>query len=78
MIFPSLSALKDTRMVINSEPNGFNHFYKMFSEAEQGINTLSPIRLYYWEDGNKDGNWVSEKIKNIGEIEFNRRYNLIF
>lgn len=77
-LFPTISALKDSKLIINSSPNGHNLFYKIFTDAEEGINSFSSLRLYYWEDNNKDGDWVKEKISSIGEEEFNRRYNLVF
>jgi hypothetical protein len=76
--FPSLSAHKDSKLIINSQPNGMNLFNKLFTDAEEGINSMSALRLYYWEDGKKDGAWVRDKINSIGEEEFNRRYNLQF
>ncbi len=77
-LFPSLSAIKDSKLIINSVPNGFNLFYKLFSDAENEINAMKALRIYYWEDGKKDGNWVRDKINEVGEEEFNRRYNLQF
>ncbi len=77
-LFPSLSAQKDSKLIISSQPNGFNLFYKLFNDAEEKKNRMDALRLYYWEDGKKDGAWVKDKINTIGEPEFNRRYNLIF
>jgi hypothetical protein len=75
---PSISADKNSKLIINSQPNGFNLFYKLFSDAENKINTLNAMRLYFWEDGKKDSNWVIDRIDKYGEEIFNRRYNLIF
>ncbi len=77
-LYPSLSAKKDSKLIISSQPNGFNLFHKLFTDAENEINSMKALRLYYWEDGKKDGEWVKEKIASFGEAEFNRRYNLIF
>lgn len=77
-LLPSLLAKKDSKLIISSQPNGFNLFHKLFTDAEAEINSMRALRLYYWEDNNKDGNWVKEKIASFGEAEFNRRYNLIF
>ena len=53
-------------------------FHKLFDDAENGKNNMSPLRLYYWEDNKKNGEWVREKISMIGEAQFNQKYNLIF
>ena len=82
-LFPSISSIKDSKLIINSQPNGFNLFHKIFTDAERPVgdshkNIFNPLRLYYWEDNKKDGNWVRDKINAIGEELFNRRYNLLF
>lgn len=77
-IFPSLSALKDSKLILSSQANGHNFFHKLFIDAENDLTSFKALRLYYWEDGKKDGAWVKERINSFGEDTFNARYNLIF
>lgn len=75
---PNLERNPNTMWIISSYPCGYNLFYKLLTDAENGKNIFKPLRIYYWEDNKKDGKWVSDKISMFGEEEFNRRYNLIF
>jgi hypothetical protein len=36
------------------------------------------MRMYFWEDGNCDSSYISNKIQKIGEDDFNQYYNLVF
>jgi hypothetical protein len=74
----STASERNTKLIVSSHPNGLNLFYKLYKDAEEGINNLKPLRLYFWEDGKKDYEWVMERIKKYGETIFNQRYNLIF
>ncbi len=74
----SAASERNNKLIVSSHPNGLNLFYKLFRDAEAGINNLKPLRLYFWEDGKKDSEWVMERIKKYGEDVFNQKYNLIF
>lgn len=81
-MYPTLTCKQNTRMIINSSPNGTNLFYDLFTNSElpaeePNKNDFVPLRLYYWQAPGRDGKWVQDKIKEVGADMFNERYNLI-
>lgn len=60
-IYPTVSSLPDSKIIITSTPNGMNRFYQLYNAAEKGINSYKPFRIDWWQvpDWNKDkGEWV--------------------
>lgn len=78
VLSPNLERSTETRWVINSYPRGFNLFYNLYTDAEAGKNLFKPKRVYYWEDNQKDGNWVKDRMDRYGEYVFESKYNLMF
>ncbi len=68
----------ESKIIFSSLPAGRNIFYKLFCDAERGRSNMAPLRLYYWEDGRKDGKWVMEKERAVGIEQFNIKWNLKF
>ena len=44
-VFPTLSSSKESKLVITSTPNGLNAFYKIWKEAQEGINDFVAIGM---------------------------------
>lgn len=73
-VFPSISSGKTTKMFIVSTPNGFNLFYKIFTDAQEGRNSFKAL-AYTWRDSFYARNpgateaeaiaWRDEMIKNM-------------
>lgn len=78
-IIPCMTAMKDSKIVITSTPNGFNYFYKLFQDAEANKNSFKPHRIYWWQVPGRDEAWKENEIKNLGSQEaFEQEYNLKF
>jgi hypothetical protein len=70
--YPTISAGKTTKIILTSTPLGLNHFWKFWTEAEQGINGFVPIKVSYWEHPDRDDKWADEQRKLLGELKFNQ------
>jgi hypothetical protein len=60
-VYPTLSAGKDTKILISSTPNGYNLFHKFWSEAEKGVNGFVPIRVWWHQTPGRDQKWYRNK-----------------
>lgn len=77
-VFPCINADKNSQIILGFNPNGNNWVYKLFQDAESGKNQYKALRLYYWENGEYDGEKVSELINKYGIDIFNKEYNMCF
>ncbi len=74
-VFPVISSGKTTKLFIVSTPNGFNLFYRIFTEAMEGRNSYKAMH-YTWRDvyfaryptasEAEALQWREETIKNMG------------
>ena len=71
-VYPTISSGKSTKVVIISTPNGMNLFYKLWSDAENEINSYVPIELHWSEVPGRDEKWKKETIANTSEEQFSR------
>lgn len=83
-IVPPAWARAGARVVMRSQPNGFNHFYDLVDKAtrkpgDPSGNIFTVNRIYWWEVPGRDAAWREEMIKHCGSEEgFNRDYDLMF
>lgn len=68
-IYPTLSASKDAKFILASTPNGFNFFYKIWNEAEKGLNGFVPIKSMWYEHPDRDQKWYEEQKAALGELK---------
>lgn len=85
-IFPILSSLKNSKLVISSTPNGEgNLFHKLYldtkkEKSSEEKNSFKLIETPYSVIPNRDHKWVEETIKSWGGNRdiFEQEYNLKF
>ena len=86
-LMPSLSVLKNSKIVIVSQPNNNNKdntFFKtlvnnsVLPNKHPDANSYKLKCIYWWEIPDRDKNWKKEQIKILGEDDFNTYYNLKF
>lgn len=67
------------KKVIISTPNGYNHFYKLVSDSERGVNDYLILRTYWYQVPNRDDEWVKKATQMIGSKDaFDMKFNLNF
>lgn len=68
-VYPTITAGKETKVFMTSTPNGFNHFWKFWNEAEKGTNGFVPVRIYWHETPGRDQKWYDEQKAVLGELK---------
>lgn len=76
--YPTISAGQTTKIALTSTPLGLNHFWKFWTEAEQGINGFVPIRVEYWEHPDHDEKWADEQRQLLGELKYRQEVLMDF
>lgn len=71
-MFPTISSGKETKIIVSSTPLGYNHFHKLWNDAEKGINGFIPIRAHWWEHPNRDEEWSKEQLRSLGELKYSQ------
>jgi hypothetical protein len=78
-IYPTISASKNSKIIITSTPNGMNKFYEIYDTALKGENEFTPLRVDWWQFPGRDDEWKAKTIANLGSEEsFNQEYGLQF
>lgn len=76
--YPTISSGKTTKITLASTPLGLNHFWKFWTEAEQGINGFVPVRVHYHEHPDRDEKWADEQRRLLGDLKFNQEVGCSF
>ena len=77
-VYPTISSGKSTKVIIVSTPNGMNHFYRMWTDAEKGRNSYHPIDAHWSEVPGRDEKWKEETIANTSEQQFQQEFECDF
>jgi hypothetical protein len=82
--FPAVSSCKDSRVVIQSTPNGAGFFEELVFDSDRPAgdpekNIYMSVRTYWYEVEGRDLEWKRQTIKEIGAEElFDQEYGLQF
>lgn len=68
--FPTLSSFKESKIFLSSTSKGLNHWYKIWTEAEQGKNGYNPIRVFWQQVPGRDEVWKRNEIAKTSELSF--------
>src|ERR1035437_2934422 len=68
-VYPTITAGKDTQVFITPTPNGYNHFHKIWHEAEKNINGFVALRIHWYETPGRDQKWYNEQKAVLGELK---------
>lgn len=78
-IYPTLSSMSNSRVIICSTPNGRNLFWELWNNAIEGKNYFDTVRVDWWEVPGRDEEWKQREIANLGsEAAFAQQYGLSF
>jgi len=78
-IYPTISSMANSKVIITSTPNGMNRFYEIYMDAVEGKNSYIPLRVDWWQVPGRDDEWKKMTIANLGsEEDFNQEYGLQF
>lgn len=71
-VYPTISAGTTTKILLTSTPLGYNHFWKFWNEAEQGLNGFVSLFIPYNRIPGRDDKWAAEQKAMLGELKFNQ------
>lgn len=77
-VYPTISSGKETKVIIVSTPNGLNHFYKMWVEAEEGRSNFIPFKVHWSQVPGRDEKWKEETIANTSPEQFEQEHEASF
>ena len=74
-VYPTVSASKNSKVIITSTPWGFNKFWEIYTAAEKGLSEYKAFRVDWWDVPGRDEAWMQREVQNLGSEEaFNRQY----
>lgn len=76
-VFPTISSAESSKLVIVSTPNGMNHYYKMWTEAKQGINGFVAIESHWTEHPKRTQKWADEQRSILGDVKYSQEIECI-
>lgn len=79
-IYPTISSLVNSRIIITSTPDGYNLFHTLYTMALAGENEYKAFTTYWYEVEGRDEEWKRKEIANLGGNEdvFSQEYDLVF
>jgi hypothetical protein len=77
-VYPTISSGKSTKVIIVSTPNGMNHFYKLWHDAERQKNSYNAIEAHWSEVPGRDEKWKQETIANTSDSQFQQEFECDF
>ena len=77
-VYPTISSGTSTKVIIVSTPRGMNHFYRMWHDAERGVNEYKPTDVHWSEVPGRDEKWKAQTIANTSEQQFKVEFECEF
>lgn len=77
-VYPTIASSKTAKVIIISTPFGLNHFYKMYTEAEQGLNGYVPFTIEWNDVPGRDEEFKEKTIAEIGIQRWKQEYEASF
>lgn len=72
-VYPTITAGRESKVFMTSTPNGFNHFYKFWNEADpergKGWNGFHRLRVHWYETPGRDQTWYETQKAVLGELK---------
>lgn len=77
-VYPTISSGSTTKIIIVSTPNGMNHFFKMWTDAQEGHSDYVPIEIHWSDVPGRDDKWKEQTIRNTSEDQFRQEFECEF
>ena len=76
--FPTISSGQSSKVIIVSTPNGMNHFYALWKDAEKGKSDYVPVEVHWSEVPGRDQAWRDKMVRNTSEEQFAQEFECEF
>lgn len=77
-VYPTISSGERTKVIMVSTPQGMNHFYRYWHDAERGLNKYVPTEVHWTEVPGRDVKWKEETIANTSAQQFAKEFECEF
>lgn len=79
-VYPTISSGTESKIVLVSTPNGLNHFYSIWVNAQEKRNSYNYIKVLWQDVPGRDENWKNDTLAamNFDLEKFNQEYNCEF
>jgi len=79
-VYPTISSGKESKIVLVSTPNGLNHFYAIWQNAQENRNGYAPIKVMWQDVPGRDEKWRQDTLSsmNFDNEKFEQEYCVEF
>lgn len=79
-VYPTISSGQESKIILVSTPNGLNHFYSIWTNANQGRNGYNPIEVTWDKVPGRDEKWREDTLAsmNFDTEKFDQEYCVEF
>ena len=77
-VYPTIISGKNTKVVITSTPNGFDLFYKLWTNSVEGNNEYVSFAVHWSDVPGRDEEWKQKTIANTSEEQFRQEFEAEF
>ena len=77
-VYPTITSGTKTKVIIISTPNGMNHFYKLWVDAQKGKNGYAWSEVHWSKVPGRDAQWKETTIANTSVRQFTQEFDCEF
>jgi len=77
-VYPTIISGTNTKVVITSTPNGFDLFYKIWTNSIEDRNEYANFSVNWWDVPGRDEEWKEKTIANTSEDQFRQEFEAEF
>ena len=77
-VYPTIISGQRTKVVITSTPNGFDLFYKLWTNSVEGNNEYVNVSVHWSDVPGRDDEWKQKTIANTSEEQFRQEFEAEF
>lgn len=71
-VYPTISSGNTTKIIMTSTPLGYNHWYHLWTEAENGRNGFVPFTVKWDAVPSRNQAWFDDQYAKLGELKANQ------
>jgi hypothetical protein len=76
-VYPTISSGQTTKVIVTSTPNGFNLFYKIWHDSEEGRNNYVRSNVHWSDIPGRNEEWQNETIRNTSQKQFRVEFECV-
>lgn len=77
-VYPVITSGKSSKVIVVSTPYGMNHFYRLWSDAQNGKNEYNPIEVHWTDIPGRDEEFKRSTIANTSEAQWRQEFECLF